>query len=1484
MPVTRRKTKTAVVAATTTSNEPAASARASSTAPTRRSTRKTSRVPTKDVVLTDSDSDHDEPVEQPKPKRRRQKELEQPAVARASSSTAPVADDKDENGPARRVTRSAARAKRTTPAPAVAEDVDMGEPEAASSKGKGKAKATPAKVLGPIPADWVPHAIDEPIPDSDDEADHADAAHLASAMAESQQYHASSSSQGASQQQRLADVDDGADDEDHEEVPEEATSWWHFYPDFLDTSLGQERNGLNPVADNDDALLAAAVNDGMRRVRGHEFNEALPRAGAGAAVGANADGAELRPMVQHDDEEEDEDNAKAQVRPGWQRNENELFLCSDSVRIMTRLPMPPETIDMATFQCIEPVIVASVQPRISVSMYVCRPVILPTQHFSYWWGIETENVIYTHPNLMAMTDDEIQALTVADFAEIEARDPYTERLKRVLPSEGRETWERVNDEGFAVPKTPIERSLQPSLMLKLDQDAVARHDGDWPEDPDANFHQMSYAAGRHLDVKSSGSCLCDWTPEHAKYYHVVLRTIKGQEYAPPDNAPDAGFLARQPGYSYVCDIYLRVKEANEAFRAGTKIPQVNEFFNRLLYRVGYRFNAVPPALYVPDTLECNQGEAPTPAGFQLTLRDFQQRTLAWLLSLERSRRSRTIQAHQVTETATKEQEEEFMRCELTGRPRWLQLGPGGLFVNTATFEAAADPAARERGWAADTLPMGPLECRGALEVSKMGSGKTIMALSLVAANPFKSVRGIVWDNSQDKDRYLISRATLVVVRSDLVSQWVAEAQKALPPGAKIVQLATIRDYREVSWDDVLLADVVIVSLSFLQNKNYQDRVTKVAKTSGRYCLPLDVYKMHADQDMWPDRYRRWKQWSQETLSGAARAVNDRIDSYIAELRERGRARFGPEKNKVILERVYWHRLVIDECHELSHVMGARSHHVNYNLRVAETLLFSLKTRFRLGLTGTPPINHVANVVALAEVVGVRNLPTTAVDAQAFLNSHVRRNNPELEVPPVHYRTNWVNLTPAEVGLMASHQLHSVRSRLMMCNHHQINDLVTAITGTTATSVDEVAARVQTARQDKMMSLVARGRRTQNELASLVVRMEDLIELVPADQLADLPVTIGLTITNDDRIEVAGQDVRERLVRYVTIPNDGAGNGEDVMDEPVELPEAVDLSRVKNLTADARATARRIVALCGDLIEIQEQLRHVTAQFRFMSTVLDAIRDAEDQACPVCMEDINPVDPIVITKCAHVYCDACAQILLAQPRRMCAMCRGELDGPGATTRMMIERKRNQEGDGDQAMDGDAQDGDDEDEEEDEDGVDLAKYGSKIKALVYFVRRVLREDPTAKLILFSQFHLLTALMSQAFSEFGIGNVKLMGGNVITKRRAVTLFRNDPDMKILFLSAEDSVSGLQLTEANHVVIVHPFLGASEAMARAYELQGIARAVRAGQKREVTITRFVTRGTIEEELTARRSDVAQPGQAEQAEQQAEQQQQGENAAVAAQ
>jgi SNF2 family DNA or RNA helicase len=76
---------------------------------------------------------------------------------------------------------------------------------------------------------------------------------------------------------------------------------------------------------------------------------------------------------------------------------------------------------------------------------------------------------------------------------------------------------------------------------------------------------------------------------------------------------------------------------------------------------------------------------------------------------------------------------------------------------------------------------------------------------------------------------------------------------------------------------------------------------------------------------------------------------------------------------------------------------------------------------------------------------------------------------------------------------------------------------------------------------------------------------------------------------------------------------------------------------------------------------------------------------------------------------------------------------------------------------------------------------------------------------------------------------------------------------NVPILILSSEDSVSGLNLTEATHVVIFHPFLidsnggklegdemDADTKMALSFEKQGIARAWRSGQQKQVEVVRF--------------------------------------------
>ncbi|KAJ3345943.1 hypothetical protein GGF32_008060, partial [Allomyces javanicus] len=723
----------------------------------------------------DSDLEEEEPVEEPKPKRQRRKG---PAKAVAAAVPAPEA--------------------RTSAGQSLVNDDDRVEPDPEPNPAPKKGKGKPKKSVDdePIPDDWVAHAIDEIV------TDHADAesssSQAAAAAVDSQdaflsQQHLSAAATSAAATRTTCGDENG--DGDDEEQDDDATSWWRLFPDVLSRTPDNVNAGSQLDANADDgALLAAGVHD--RTGFGHGFDPTARNNNNGGAAAPCA-----RPMPVDDDGEDDEVPAAAPAfKHGLERNETQLFMSSEPMSLPFRLPMPPASIDMNSLECTEPSVLVDVIARYVPVLRVSRPRIRDDGHFDYSWSMLTDDVHYVHPASMTMTDDELKQLTYSSFVQLEAADPYYERFKRVRPTPGRQAWERLRNDGYVDTPRGIERKIKDRLVFMFKGDTYWRHDGDWPEEPGASPHD-SCAAGRMFIVWTGGTNVSKWTAEHNQYYRIVLRSIKDQYYPPPVPAePDSHHEARLDKFQYDVCVYLKADAAdaaNAALREGREVPGLSDQLKYLQCTLEARSNAAPPNFYVPDTIDGGHAPALTPPGFQLELRDYQQRTLGWLLALERSRRARTVRVHQATKLSTLQQREQFAATALRGVPNWIQLGKGGMWINLATFTTAADPSV----WADRHLGTAPLECRGALEVSKMGAGKTVMALSLVAANPFRSVRAIPWDDPADKLKYLVSRATLIVVRSDLVTQWVAEAEKALPAGAKIVQVATIRDHRDLTWND-----------------------------------------------------------------------------------------------------------------------------------------------------------------------------------------------------------------------------------------------------------------------------------------------------------------------------------------------------------------------------------------------------------------------------------------------------------------------------------------------------------------------------------------------------------------------------------------------------------------------------------------------------------------------------------------------------------
>ncbi|ORZ38397.1 P-loop containing nucleoside triphosphate hydrolase protein [Catenaria anguillulae PL171] len=815
---------------------------------------------------------------------------------------------------------------------------------------------------------------------------------------------------------------------------------------------------------------------------------------------------------------------------------------------------------------------------------------------------------------------------------------------------------------------------------------------------------------------------------------------------------------------------------------------------------------------VPDVAEREVDTiAPTPAGFQNELYQYQQRSLAWLLRIENEVGARTIEV-MPKDAPNRNAEVEvnnYLNMDDVGKPRILRIGPGGVMYHLSRQEIS------DRDKWSPLLPvMKKMECRGAVEASKVGTGKTVVALALIMSRPFRSVAELPiptwapWEARQ----YLPSRATLVVARSDLTAQWRTEAMRFLPESARVVMLTTMVDHKKVSWNQLLLADLVIVSTAFLRNANYQKMVAALVGLP-KYQYPLAQRRAaltatSADRDQ--------------------RAFAFALGDFVESLRNKGRQVFGNTTGQCVMERVYWHRVIVDEAHEFCATTAGQSSageaHVSTltkdqikQAQQARGFIEALRTRFMLGLTGSPPIDTPEKVADFAQLLQVYDLPVTRPAADAFLSAMSRSARPDLQLPP-------------------------------------ITDEMVHLGGENVMSVDKLTDVLQTRRSGDMQALQERDTMLQQSLQAQLRTLAHMVKRhVPLRQAAReaLGGDDGFLAQLDEylgaQVVAAAEQWWAAMMDYAdAAANAAAGTGGAAGGTKKKMSK----QEIILLDQEVRAKATSIRAFHQQqIVPNQQRLEEITRQHNFMESVITLISSGEEVECNICFEStLGPGAVGMVLRCGHMYCEPCVIRLQnhhggygGQP--LCPQCRHPIRDP-IKMRWPIPQKQLEEMEKEKER-----------EAENPGGLDYSKYGSKIKALVQYVNDTVRQDPKAKVLVFVQFRRLSDLISSAFSSLGVTNVRMAGGNVYVKRKALMAFKTDPTVKVLFLSYQDCVSGLHLTEANHVLIVHPFLARDEQTAKAYEMQGIARAVRAGQTRPVHVVRFVCEHTLEQDIHNQRS-----------------------------
>ena len=126
---------------------------------------------------------------------------------------------------------------------------------------------------------------------------------------------------------------------------------------------------------------------------------------------------------------------------------------------------------------------------------------------------------------------------------------------------------------------------------------------------------------------------------------------------------------------------------------------------------------------------------------------------------------------------------------------------------------------------------------------------------------------------------------------------------------------------------------------------------------------------------------------------------------------------------------------------------------------------------------------------------------------------------------------------------------------------------------------------------------------------------------------------------------------------------------------------------------------------------------------------------------------------------------------------------------------------------------------------------------------------------RVLIFTQYReIIDPLAEYAATLFGRAGLVLHGGTGVGERRAVVeRFQADDGPPFLILSLKAGGTGLNLTAASHVIHFDRWWNP------AVENQATDRAFRIGQRRNVLVHKFITRGTVEERIDAMIADKRQ-------------------------
>lgn len=756
-------------------------------------------------------------------------------------------------------------------------------------------------------------------------------------------------------------------------------------------------------------------------------------------------------------------------------------------------------------------------------------------------------------------------------------------------------------------------------------------------------------------------------------------------------------------------------------------------------------------------------------------------------------------------------------------------------------------------WSYETQLRATFATAGGVLGDPIGSGKTATLIGLLDSQRSSSSTTLLVP-SEDAGRFVPARGTLILLPSNLLAQWQGEFTRFLGPDSfKFVVIQSFADLCKITAGELADADVVLVSYKILYSPHYLERLRSLQCTRTNrlhersfFGKPIDKTLEAVERGM--ELFLSKDGWKKAGWTMRARTAKERDErapeDLLTDVEVKGRLKLlgvcsdWRKLKQPVLQLFYWHRIVFDEFHELEAMDRRRC-----------TMLQHLRAHCRWGLTGTPPMRDVVQIYDLAKILRVQFANSDAAECQQFLEIFVRQNKAELPEIPVQEHRVVVQQTPEERALYMQ-QVHegSRRSLLQFCSHHCLQQV-----GENGVEADNADGADSSAFDGSARATVARlGEHKQQVLAKL--HKASIAEHIVLKALSQ-GATPGGTSKSESAAEskLAEAEAAVDAAGFAALRKLPEGEAAEAA-TPAELAKAalahIDQSRPGSdgcckalralidadpLVSKAQLRSARITQL-GRCVTALEKLLVAARSERFFQATLAAVKAADadnhqQSECPVCLEPVDSENAAVLP-CSHVFHSDCV-------RRAAAAAQLTLSPKCPTCRAPF-KFRDIVALGCAAPDTGGCD-----------AGEVERFGSKLAAVGKTLRDIAAKDPSAKAIVFVQWRELEALVGLALHRMGVPHIRLRGP-ASHRGRLLSSFQMEDEPKVLLQSLENSASGANLTRASHVLLVHPMDADSPERAVAYEMQALGRVRRCGQTADrVHLWRFITRGTVEEELS---------------------------------